>query len=112
MWQAPQTAPISRSVALGSEIAGLFKNQTRFNHLFVDIDNQLTSTSSVAITSPSTTFDYYCDFRFVVEHDEEYLREMSPYFVRFGFNRKDAVWQPLEFVHIATSSGNSPILLF
>jgi hypothetical protein len=90
-------------VPLGSIVAGLFKNQTRFNHLFVD-----GSESKPTSTTPLI----FADVRFVVKHDQSLMSEPSPYYVRFQLDRTKQVWKPIEMIHVATVSGNSPALLF
>lgn len=90
---------------LGRDAIGLFQNQTRFHHLFVD-------GSDGSGTNGSQQHILFADVRFVVRHDAEMLSEPSPYYVRFGYNPTRSRWQPTEMIHVPTTGGSSPKLLF
>lgn len=93
------------SGSLGQDAVDLFKNQTRFNQLFVD--------PSVGPATDSTpTYRLFVDVRFVIRHDAKMIDEPSPYYVRFGYNEAIKKWQPLDMIHVPTIAGISPVLLF
>ena len=95
---------VAEEIPLGATSAGLFKNQTRFHHLFQPKDGPATSDTEV-----DTTF---ADVRFVVNHDAELMTEPSLYHVRFRWYPSTHDWHPVEMIHVATISGSSPVLLF
>jgi hypothetical protein len=96
---------LSLDFPLGGQMAGLFKNQTRYHQLF-DIA-MLDSKSSNPVSAC-----VFADVRFVVKHDAALQSEPSTYHIRFMMRDERIGWQPLEMVHVPTISGNSPVLLF
>jgi hypothetical protein len=105
IWRAPlEPAIVQVEVPLGGLMAELFKNQTRFHHLFERDEKaprQVRSEESI-----------FADVQFVVKHDQHLMSEPSAYHIRFVLDAATDRWHPIEMVHVATISGSSPALLF
>lgn len=74
-------------------------------------DNRIFHSQSVSthLFEPKFTFDQahknpegvlLADIKVLIEHDDKFKKERSPYFIRFWYSTDDLLWHPFHFVHV------------
>jgi hypothetical protein len=94
---------VAEKKPLGGDMVKLFKNQTRYHHLFDWTE---------LVNDQGRNDNLYADVEFVVKHNRELMSEPSAYHLRFLYDQTAGTWHPIEMIHVATVSGRSPVLLF